>query len=145
MEWSLNNSYFVLPSESHICLGRSREVLTCGEPPGCWFLRARLYQEAVSCRAQNFQSVALREQDFGQWLLLEVVAFVLKPRLGLCCGPLSNLSIPLPHFTSHCMRCFFLLGSEGPYPTPQTLPPFRFCPSLRDLVMQAFNPKLHQS
>lgn len=145
MEWSLNNSYFVLPSESHICLGRSREVLTCGEPPGCWFRRARLYQEAVSCRVQNFQSVALREQDFGQCLLLEVVAFVLKPSPGLCCGPLSNLSIPLRRFTSHCMSCFFLLGSEGPYPTPQTLPPFRFCPSLRDLVMQAFNPKLHQS
>lgn len=123
MSWSLNNSYFAFPSESHICLGHSREVLTCGEPPGCWFLSAYLYQEALFPAVQNFRSVAQREQDFSQWLLLEVVAFVLKPSLGPCCGPLGNLRITPRRFpTSHCTRCFFLLGSEGPHPIPQTLP-----------------------
>ena len=56
--------------------------------------------------------------------------------------PRQSFNAPRCFSTSHHTRCFFLWGSKGPHPTPWTLPPPRFCPSLRDLVLQAFNPKL---
>ena len=83
----------------------------------------------VSCRIQNFWLVALRQQDFGQWLLLEVVAFVLKPSLGPCCGPLGNLSMLLGAFLPHTTRGV----SSFEAPKDPTLPPELFL--LLDFVL----------
>lgn len=112
------------------------------EPPGCWFLSAYLYQEALFPAVQNFRSVAQRSTGASsQWLLLEVVAFVLKPSLGPCCGPRRALQSLLgaSYLTLH--EVLLPLGSEG-FLSPNSSFSLGTLASLRDLVLQAFNRKL---